>query len=250
MRKSDTIYGSEERRGDSMEFWTYLVETAKGWSREANVIRFVFALLAGTLIGIDREYKNRGAGIKTHVLVCLGSAMVMMTSHYIAVTYPDIKSDVTRIPAQVISGIGFLGVGTIIVTGKNQVRGLTTAAGLWASACLGLAAGIGYIEGATLGTVLVLFTLKVLNLLDVRIHKNAKYFDLYVEFETNQNVSLFIEEMRRHDIKFSNFNITKAIIKGDGPSATLSVEIPNPKVRETFLNEVHENGIVKYIEEL
>ena len=233
-----------------MEFWTYLVETAKGWSMEANVIRFVFALLAGTLIGIDREYKNRGAGIKTHVLVCLGSAMVMMTSHYIAVTYPDIKSDVTRIPAQVISGIGFLGVGTIIVTGKNQVRGLTTAAGLWASACLGLAAGIGYIEGATLGTVLVLFTLKVLNLLDVRIHKNAKYFDLYVEFETNQNVSLFIEEMRRHDIKFSNFNITKAIIKGDSPSATLSVEIPNPKVRETFLNEVHENGIVKYIEEL
>ena len=106
-----------------MEFWTYLVETAKGWSMEANVIRFVFALLAGTLIGIDREYKNRGAGIKTHVLVCLGSAMVMMTSHYIAVTYPDIKSDVTRIPAQVISGIGFLGVATIIVTGKTQVFG-------------------------------------------------------------------------------------------------------------------------------
>ena len=233
-----------------MGIWTYLVETAKDWSLEANLIRFVFALLAGTIIGIDREYKNRGAGIKTHVLVCLGSAMVMMTSHYIAVTYPNIRSDVTRIPAQVVSGIGFLGVGTIIVTGKNQVRGLTTAAGLWASACVGLAAGIGYIEGATLCTILVLFTLKFLNLLDVSIHKHAKYFDLYVEFDTSKSVSLFIEAMRKNDIKFSNFNLTKAIIKGDGPSATLSVEIPSTNVRERFLHEVQESGIVKYIEEL
>ena len=129
--------------------------------RELNMvsvtIRLLLALAAGTLIGIDRGMKRRGAGIKTHVLVCLGATLVMMTGQY-TFNYFGQGHDVSRLGAQVISGVGFLGVGTIIVTGRNQVRGLTTAAGLWACACIGLALGIGFYEGAFVMLLLVLLT--------------------------------------------------------------------------------------------
>ena len=98
--------------------------------------------MLGGIVGVEREKKGRPAGLRTYMLVCSGSALVMMTNQYLAVCYPQV--DVSRMASQVISGIGFLGAGTIILTGKNQVRGLTTAAGLWAVACLGLAIGIGF----------------------------------------------------------------------------------------------------------
>lgn len=124
----------------------------KGWSILSVGLRLAFSLVAGTLIGLDRSMKRRGAGIKTHVLVCLGSALVMMTGQFIQLNYEG-TIDVARMGAQVISGVGFLGVGTIIVTGHNQVKGLTTAAGLWACACIGLAIGIGFVDGALLALV-------------------------------------------------------------------------------------------------
>lgn len=124
----------------------------KGWSILSVGLRLAFSLIAGTLIGLDRSMKRRGAGIKTHVLVCLGSALVMMTGQFIQLNYEG-TIDVARMGAQVISGVGFLGVGTIIVTGHNQVKGLTTAAGLWACACIGLAIGIGFVDGALLALV-------------------------------------------------------------------------------------------------
>lgn len=124
----------------------------KGWSILSVGLRLAFSLVAGTLIGLDRSMKRRGAGIKTHVLVCLGSALVMMTGQFIQLNYEG-TIDVARMGAQVISGVGFLGVGTIIVTGHDQVKGLTTAAGLWACACIGLAIGIGFVDGALLALV-------------------------------------------------------------------------------------------------
>ena len=138
------------------------------------LLRLTIALVVGTIIGIDREMKRRSAGIKTHVLVCLGAAIVMMTSQYMMQLYGTEAADLSRMGAQVISGVGFLGVGTIVVTGKNQIRGLTTAAGLWTCACVGLAAGIGYIEGAMLCLVFVVFTFKVLNALDHVVVKRSR----------------------------------------------------------------------------
>ena len=135
------------------DFLTYI--------RELNMlsilIRLILAVVTGVLIGIDRRMKRRGAGIKTHVLVCLGATIVMMTGQYISI-YFGTGQEVSRMGAQVVSGIGFLGVGTIIVTGRNQVRGLTTAAGLWACACTGLALGIGFYEGALLVLLFIYIT--------------------------------------------------------------------------------------------
>jgi len=128
-----------------------VLEFIHGWSMGSMIVRLLLAMAAGMLVGVDRERKNRGAGMKTHVLVCIGAALAMMTSEYIYHEFPDARADMARIGAQVVSGVGFLGVGTIMVTGKNQIRGLTTAAGLWASACAGIAIGIGFVEGALTG---------------------------------------------------------------------------------------------------
>lgn len=233
-----------------MRLWKEMLEIAQGWSLEALIIRMFWAMLVGTLIGIDREMKNRSAGIKTHVLVCIGAALVMMTSQYIQVAFPEVKADLNRIGAQVISGVGFLGVGTIIVTGKNQVRGLTTAAGLWACACCGLAVGIGFIEGTVIALIFIMFTLKVLNLLDVRIHKNAKILDIYLEFENNKAVRQFTEDMHGLEVKISGFELAKSQIKGEGPSAIISLTVEDRKLRPVMLDTLRAMEYIRYAEEL
>ena len=118
------------------------------------IIRLTMATLFGGIIGLERGMKNRAAGFKTHILVCIGSTLAMLTNQYI-IAYMNSSADPSRLGAQVISGIGFLGAGTILVTGKQQIKGLTTAAGLWASACMGLAIGVGFYEGAIIGCTFI-----------------------------------------------------------------------------------------------
>lgn len=127
----------------------------------AILVRMCLCVICGGAVGIERERRHRTAGVKTHVLVCMGAAICMVTGQY-AVNYFNMPSiDPTRIGAQVVSGIGFLGVGTIITTRSNQVKGLTTAAGLWVSACIGLAIGIGFYELALIASVFVVSLLVI-----------------------------------------------------------------------------------------
>lgn len=233
-----------------MYIWSWLVETARGWSTSAIWIRLLFSLIVGIVIGIDRGLKKRGAGIKTHALVCMGSALVMLTSEYISMQFPEMKADMARMGAQVISGVGFLGVGTIMVTGRNQVRGLTTAAGLWACACVGLAAGIGFIDGAAYALILIILTLKIMTRIDGIVHDHAKVFDFYIEFNTNKCVAQFVAEMRTKDMKIVTFDLTKSKIKGDGPSATMTVEVKDKKLKTTLLNDIQSMEYVRFAEEL
>ena len=230
--------------------WRWVVETARGWSVAGMWIRLLFSMLVGLLIGIDRGMKHRGAGIKTHTLVCLGSALVMLTSEYIFHNFPEGKADMGRMGAQVISGVGFLGVGTIMVTGRNQVKGLTTAAGLWVSACVGLAAGIGFIDGAAYMLILIMLTLKILTKIDVIIRERANVFDYYLEFSSSKNVAMFLSEMRSRALRISNFELVKNKIKGEGPSATMTVEIKDKTQRCELLEVIQSMEFVKYIEEL
>ena len=233
-----------------MYIWSWLVESARGWSTSAIWIRLLFSLIVGIIIGIDRGLKKRGAGIKTHALVCMGSALVMLTSEYISMQFPEMKADMARMGAQVISGVGFLGVGTIMVTGRNQVRGLTTAAGLWACACVGLAAGIGFIDGAAYALILIILTLKIMTRIDGIVHDHAKVFDFYIEFNTNKCVAQFVAEMRTKDMKIVTFDLTKSKIKGDGPSATMTVEVKDKKLKTTLLNDIQSMEYVRFAEEL
>ena len=121
----------------------------------AVLLKMLLSTLFGTVIGLERSSKNRPAGFRTHILVCLGASVAALTALYI---YLDLRlpSDISRICGQVISGLGFIGAGTIIITKKMTVKGLTTAAGLWTSGIIGIAVGSGYYELGLLGTVLVL----------------------------------------------------------------------------------------------
>ncbi len=136
------------------------------------VLRLCVAGLCGTVIGLDREYRVKDAGFRTHFLVAMGSALMMLVSQYgfsdILSAVPEVKLDPSRIAAQVVSGIGFIGAGTIIIH-RQLVRGLTTAASLWASAGIGLASGAGMYLVAGAATVLTLFGLEGLNLVFRRL---------------------------------------------------------------------------------
>ena len=119
------------------------------------LIRMMVAVICGGIIGIEREHKRRPAGFRTHILICLGASMTMLTSQYIYIGL-GLFTDLARLGAQVIAGMGFIGAGTIIVTKRRQVKGLTTAAGLFSTAIVGLAAGAGFFEASLIATGLVL----------------------------------------------------------------------------------------------
>ncbi|MCI8639350.1 MAG: MgtC/SapB family protein [Coprococcus sp.] len=222
---------------------------AKEWSVEAMVFRMASALLMGLVIGVDRGIKRRGAGVKTHVLVCLGAALVMMTGEYIYLNFEG-NMDISRIGAQVISGVGFLGVGTIIVTGKNQVRGLTTAAGLWACACLGLAVGIGFVEGAFITLILVMLTLRLLTKIDIWLHAYAKIFDLYLEFPNNKSVAEFRSALKEMHVKVCNSVLSKNKSGGGGVNAIVCLEVRYRKQRPEVIEAIGKMECVEFFEEL
>lgn len=138
------------------------------------VLHLLTATLCGVAIGIERSMKNRPAGFRTHILVCLGGAVAAVTAHFIYLVL-QLPTDVTRLGGQVITGLGFIGAGTIIVTKKMSIKGLTTAAGLWTTGIVGLAAGSGFYEGALLGTALVLLTESTLAKLGARIRPRPEF---------------------------------------------------------------------------
>ncbi len=136
------------------------------------VVKLLLALVCGGLLGFERERKHRPAGLRTYMLVCIGATLVMMTNQYICDMYET--GDPARMAAQVVSGIGFLGAGTIITTTNNKVKGLTTAAGLWAAGCVGLAIGIGFYEAAIIGTALIFIVMVILHSFDKKIVSSKK----------------------------------------------------------------------------
>ena len=145
-----------------------LASLALDW--KAICMRLLCAMLVGMVIGTEREYTHRPAGMRTHILVALGSCAVMITGQLIFVQYRvfGATSDPARLSAQVITGVGFLGAGTILREGTN-VKGLTTAASLWAVACLGIAAGGGYYTVAFAGMVFIFITLTFFEVIQAKL---------------------------------------------------------------------------------
>lgn len=167
------------------------------------LLRFAIALLGGGIIGMSRGKRQHAAGLRTHLLVCIGAASVMMTSLYQAQNL-GVPGDAFRMPAQVVSGVGFLGAGSILVTGKRHVTGLTTAAGLWASACMGLAAGAGFYEGALTMCVLIYIVLVSLNKLDATHVKASRVVNLYVELKCSVPLSTLLRSLKAGGIQVND----------------------------------------------
>ena len=182
-----------------------IMTTAREFTYLEAGLRILMAIVLGGMIGMERGLKNRPAGLRTYMLVCLGACIVMLTNQYVYETFG--VGDPVRMGAQVVSGIGFLGAGTIIVTARNQIKGLTTAAGLWASACVGLALGIGLYAVSIMGSVAIFVILTLLHELDFRMRRSTKQVEVYVELKHNVAVGQFLDFVRDRQYEPSNLQI-------------------------------------------
>ena len=201
-------------------------------------VRFALAVVLGGVIGMERGKKRHPAGLRTHLVVCIGSASVMMVSQYIFNTMNG-AADPARLGAQVISGIGFLGVGTIVVTGRNQVTGLTTAAGLWASACMGLAIGIGFYEGAVIMCLFLYLVLEVIDRLDAEYVKYSNKFQLFIEYDQAVHLGQIIQVVHSLGWRVTNIDTISKI--GDSVSTVLSVNHDGKRVDRNQLIDALKN---------
>lgn len=213
------------------------------------VIRISMALLMGGILGAERGLRNRPAGFMTYVLVCMGAAMIMLTNQYIFTIYA--QTDPTRMAAQVVSGIGFLGAGTIIVTRNDEVRGLTTAAGLWLAAGLGLAIGIGFYSGVIIGFLFSIFTLIILKKIDVYIKQHAKSMEVYLEYNSDFSLRKLLEYAQEHS--FVLFNMQRGKIKtlsGEMGTLVFSIELTQKLNHTDALDSLYSLEGVEYLKEI
>ena len=150
-----------------------LFRALRGLDFASLLVRLLTTFLCGMVIGLERSAKNRPAGIRTHILVCLSGAVAAITGQYLVLGL-HLPADITRISGQIITGLGFIGMGTIIVTKKMTIKGLTTAAGLWTTGIIGLAIGSGFYEGGILGTILVLITETFLSRFGIQIRQRPE----------------------------------------------------------------------------
>ena len=208
----------------------------EGWrdfTLESIALRLLFAALCGGLIGLEREYKRRPAGFRTHIIICLGAALTTLTSQYLALIL-GYATDITRMGAQVIAGIGFIGAGTIVVTRQKTVKGLTTAAGLWVTAIIGLAFGAGYFELGIAATILVELTELFLSKLEFFLDRKSPDVELYVEYDTNP---VKIRQTRK--IRVDNLEITRLDREENGlQSVLLHLHLNRNVSEEDLLRQV------------
>ena len=222
-------------------------------------LRLGLAMICGGVIGVERGRKHRPAGFRTYILVCVGAALTMVLSAYIVAMYdtwkevaPNLNNiDFARFGAQVINGIGFLGAGTIIITGKNQVKGMTTAAGLWASACMGLAVGAGFYIGACVGCIMIILTVTLFGKIEYFITSRSRNITIYIEFDNTDNITDIVERIKSRGVRIFDVELTKA---SDSPSkfssATLIMRLPKKLTHTGLIAEIAKVDSVKMIEEL
>ena len=213
-------------------------------------LRLILSIVMGGLIGIERGFKNRPAGMRTYMLVCLGASIVTITSLYLMHNYGG--TDPSRMGAQVISGIGFIGAGTIIITRERQVRGLTTAAGLWASACLGLAIGVGFYLAAFIGMACIIFVTALMHSLDNRLVSRSRSMTLYVELKEASFLRQFITEVKKDGTKVTNMELVRSHVYNEERQITLilSLLMPQRRAHHELVEWLNEFDYISFAEEL
>lgn len=235
-----------------MEFITQHMTWLKNDTIVSTFLRLFLAAVFGGIIGMERGRRRRAAGLRTHMLVCMGAALVMITNQYISTEFGG--SDPSRLGAQVISGIGFLGVGTIIVDRQQQVKGLTTAAGLWACACMGLALGVGFYSGAIIACIFILSTIITLNRLEQHIINRSRTMEVYVEFEHHGCINEFIQIITQNAIKVMQIEIVQprnSTNKEDTRAASiLTLKLPKRHLHSNIIIEMNSHDGVLVLKEL
>ncbi len=171
---------------------TNIIDSLHNFNCVTIALRILLAILVGGIIGNERGKHGSAAGLRTHILVCIGATLTALTGYYVYQTL-GVSDDVMRLSAQVISGIGFLGAGMIIVKNGNIVTGLTTAAGMWATAAIGIALGFGFYSGAIIGTIGCVFTAAFLSRIE---RKRKEITHIYIEVDLTKNINDILDMIR------------------------------------------------------
>ena len=195
------------------------------WLSEITIgsilVRLIIIILFSGIIGIERASKRHEAGLRTYVLVCVGATVAMITNQFIYEMFNT--GDAGRIAAQVISGIGFLGAGTIIITSRNQIKGLTTAAGLWACACMGISIGVGFYTLTIIGFLLILIVLMLLQPLEKHLMKYSRNYRLHIELEARTDLKDLVTFLRNNNFRINTIE-RNAAYANSGLSSPFSIQ--------------------------
>lgn len=237
-----------------------MIDHLREFNTLSVLLRLTLAVVCGGLIGVNREHKRRPAGFRTYMMVCMGAALSMILGQYEnamlhtllsnafeAVGQP---SDVTRFGAQVINGIGFLGTGTILITEQREVKGLTTAAGLWATACMGLAIGAGFYEGVLLSFVCIFLSIKVLPYVELFLLSRSRNMNLYVELTSLERLKDFIALMKAIGIQIFDVELDRRRAAGGGVGVVFYLRLSKNQSHTKLLTDLSYSPDVRAIDEI
>lgn len=214
-------------------YLTYLREL----NMASMMLRIFLAMLMGGLIGLDREQKKRPAGFRTYMLVALAAASTQILSQYLtlmldtqwadAFAIVGQRTDAVRLGAQIVSGVGFIGTGTILLTERQEVKGLTTASCLWASACMGLAIGAGFYECMAVGLILIALVMRIFPLIEENVLARSRNMNFYVEMDSIENLGTVVNCVKERNIRIYDVDLGKVEQNGERHVRGLfSVKLP------------------------
>jgi len=241
--------------------YAQLMESLRELNMASVCLRMCLGIAFGGFIGLERGSKQRAAGFRTYMLVCLGAVLTILLGQYehhmlttvwaSATQETGLKTDVARFGAQVISGIGFLGAGTIIVTGRQEVKGLTTGAGLWACACMGLAIGAGFYECVILAFLLIVVAIRILPAVESFVVDHARNMNLYVEFESLDDIGSIITCIKGQEAQIYQVDIDRGRDDTNRhPSAVFSIRLKKARMQEKLMVCLSEIAHVHFIESI
>ena len=225
------------------------------------MLRVFFAMLIGGLIGLDREQKQRAAGFRTYMLVALAAASTQILSQYLdlmldtqwhaAYEIVGRRTDVVRLGARIVSGVGFIGTGTIMLTERQEVKGLTTASCLWASACMGLAIGAGFYECMLIGLVLIVLIMKLLPAFERNVLARSKNMNFYLEMDSIEQLTSVISYIKQRGTTIYDVELSK--VEGGAPGrvrGSFTLRLPRRRQHTEILAAIAKLEGVVAIEEI
>jgi len=212
------------------------------------LIRLLLAAIFGGLLGFERARKMRAAGLRTYMLVCIGACIAMMTGQFLLEAYG--AGDPGRIAAQVVSGIGFLGAGTIMMSGYHRVKGLTTAAGLWVSGCLGVAIGAGFYLGSAIMLAIIMFSMLFGERFQDRFMEKSGRVRLFVLFEDADSMRNFLVHLRERGLGISEFENAQTVGHSISANFVLKLQNHHRSFRAEVLEDLNNRPGVAFLYEV
>ena len=240
-----------------------LLESYRALTPASLLLRLALAVVLGGLIGLNGTRKMRAAGFRTYMLVCMGAALTMILSQYSAdmlhsqwaeaakLADPVLKVDISRYSAKVMSGIGFLGAGSIILSGRREVKGVTTAVGLSAAACMGVAIGAGFYEGAAVGFLILALSIWILPVAESHIIDRSRNLNIFVELESVKTLTEMIVALKAKDIRIYDIEIgRKTTQPNSGTSAVIMLQMNSKTLHTRLISDLADIDGVYAVKEI